>query len=150
MKHEREFDTNYFHNPHVQGVNYSLFIMLVKEMVLMTSKGQSGAAPLASPLLSSQSSDLYYVFCVSLPPHHETTKGRVYIVAIRSRRVRGVQDCVKTMLGAKGGAHHVARVVACMVGPLSYLVASLVDIFFSRSSISRRNDVVNFLGPFDV
>jgi hypothetical protein len=32
MKHKREFDTSYFHNSHVQGVNYSLFIMLLKEM----------------------------------------------------------------------------------------------------------------------
>jgi hypothetical protein len=36
---------------------YSLFIMLLKEMVLMELKGQPGAAPAASPLLSSQSSD---------------------------------------------------------------------------------------------
>jgi hypothetical protein len=56
MKHEREFDTSYFHNPHVQGVNYSLFIMLLKEMVSMESNGQPGAA-LAVTLLSSQSSD---------------------------------------------------------------------------------------------
>jgi hypothetical protein len=53
MKHEREFNTNYFHNPHVQGVNYSLFIMLLKEMVSTELKGQSGAAPTVSPLLSS-------------------------------------------------------------------------------------------------
>jgi hypothetical protein len=49
MKHEREFDTSYFHNPYVQGVNYSLFIMLLKEMVSMESKGQPGAAPAVSP-----------------------------------------------------------------------------------------------------
>jgi hypothetical protein len=57
MKHEREFDTTYFHNPHFQGVNYFLFIMLLKEMVSMESKGQPGAAPLASSNLSSQSAD---------------------------------------------------------------------------------------------
>jgi hypothetical protein len=39
MKHEREFDTNYFHNPIVQGVNYSVFIMLLKEMELMEMRG---------------------------------------------------------------------------------------------------------------
>jgi hypothetical protein len=53
MKHEREFYISYFHNPHVQGVNYSIFIMLLKEMVSMESKGQPGAALVASSLLSS-------------------------------------------------------------------------------------------------
>jgi hypothetical protein len=37
---EREFDTSYFHNPIVQGVNYSLFIMSLEEMVSMELKGQ--------------------------------------------------------------------------------------------------------------
>jgi hypothetical protein len=49
MKHKREFDISYFHNPIVQGVNYSLFIMLLKEMVSMESKEQPGVAPAASP-----------------------------------------------------------------------------------------------------
>jgi hypothetical protein len=71
MKHEREFDISYFHNPIVQEVNYSLFIMLMKEIVSMESKGKSGAAPAASPLLSSQSSDQFCVFYVSPPPLHE-------------------------------------------------------------------------------
>jgi hypothetical protein len=39
MKHMREFYISYFHNPHVQGVNYSIFSMLLKEMVSMESKG---------------------------------------------------------------------------------------------------------------
>jgi hypothetical protein len=43
---------------------------------------------------------------------------------------------VKTMLEAKGGSHHVAKVVACMVGPLSCLVESPIDFFFSWSSVS--------------
>jgi hypothetical protein len=34
-------------------MNYSLFIMVLKEMVSMEVKGQPGAAPAASPLLSS-------------------------------------------------------------------------------------------------
>jgi hypothetical protein len=37
MKGEREFDTSYFHNPMIQGVNYFLFIMLLKKK---ESKGQ--------------------------------------------------------------------------------------------------------------
>jgi hypothetical protein len=75
MKHEREFDTSYFYNTHVQGVNYSLLIMLLKEMMSMESKGKPGAAPAASPLLSSQSLDPYGVFHVSLPPPHKIAKG---------------------------------------------------------------------------
>jgi hypothetical protein len=39
MKHEREFDTSYFHIPYVQRVNYSLFIILLKEMASMELKG---------------------------------------------------------------------------------------------------------------
>jgi hypothetical protein len=50
---EREFDTSYFHNPIVQLVNYSLFIMLLKEMVSMELKRQLGAALEAYSLLSS-------------------------------------------------------------------------------------------------
>jgi hypothetical protein len=34
-------------------MNYSLFIMMVKEMVSMEANGQPGAAPAAPPLLSS-------------------------------------------------------------------------------------------------
>jgi hypothetical protein len=34
-------------------MNYSLFIMVLKETILMEMKGQPGAAPTASPLLSS-------------------------------------------------------------------------------------------------
>jgi hypothetical protein len=49
MKHKREFDTSFFHNPNSPGVNYSLFIMLLKEMVSMELKGQHGAALAASP-----------------------------------------------------------------------------------------------------
>jgi hypothetical protein len=55
---KREFDTSYFHNPIVQGVNYSLFIMVLEKMVSMETKGQPEAAPIVSPLLSSQSANL--------------------------------------------------------------------------------------------
>jgi hypothetical protein len=43
-----------------------------------------------------------------------------------------------------------ARGWACMVPALFLLVASPIDFFFSRSSISRKIDAANFLGPFDV
>jgi hypothetical protein len=81
------------------GVNYSLFIMVLKVMMSMESRGQLGAALSASPLLSSQPSDPYGVFHVFLPPYHEITEWEeVYIVGFRSRRSRRVQDCVKRML----------------------------------------------------
>jgi hypothetical protein len=83
MKHEKEFDTSYLHNPHVQGVNYSLFIMVLKEMMSMESKGQPGEAPTASPLLSSQSAYLYCVFHVSSPPPCEIARrGCIYYIVL--------------------------------------------------------------------
>jgi hypothetical protein len=61
----------------------------------MESKGQPGAAPAASPLLSLQSIDLFGVFRVSPPPRHEIARGVLYIVGFRSRRLRGDQDCIE-------------------------------------------------------
>jgi hypothetical protein len=77
---EREFDTSYFHNPIVQRVNYSLFIMLLKKMALKELKGQPGAASPASPLLSLKSIDMVCVFCISSLPHHKIARGVLYIV----------------------------------------------------------------------
>jgi hypothetical protein len=54
--------------------------------------GATGAAPAASPLISSQSADPYGLFRVSSSPRHEITQGVLYIVAFRSKRVRGDQD----------------------------------------------------------
>jgi hypothetical protein len=152
MKNEREFDTSYFRNTHVQGVNYSLFIMVLKEMMLMESRGQPGAALAASPLLSSQPSDLYGVFRVVLPPRHEITEwDEVYIVGFRSRRSRRVQDCVERTLEGRDGAHHAVSMWDRMPAyPLLILVVSPIDLFFSRSSISQKTDEAKFLGPFDV
>jgi hypothetical protein len=50
------------------------------------------------------------------------------------------------MLEAKDGPHHMARVVARMVGSLSYLMAFPVDLF-SQSSISLNNYVAKSLSP---
>jgi hypothetical protein len=52
-------------------MNYSLFIMVMKKMMSLEAKGQSGVAHAASPLLFSDSSDLYCVFFVYPLPHHE-------------------------------------------------------------------------------
>jgi hypothetical protein len=51
-------------------MNYSLFIMVTKEMVSMEVKGQQGMALAASPLLSSQSLDPFLgisSLCAALP-----------------------------------------------------------------------------------
>jgi hypothetical protein len=75
----------------------------------MESKGQPGAALVASPILSLQSSDLYGVFHVFLLPLAKSPKGDIYIVGFRSRRSRRVQDCVETMHEGEVGPHHAAR-----------------------------------------
>jgi hypothetical protein len=59
-------------------MNYSLFIMVMKEKMSMEAKGQPGADLATSPLLSSQSSDLYFIFYVSLPPHRKIARGHIY------------------------------------------------------------------------
>jgi hypothetical protein len=80
MKHEREFDTSYFHNRHIQGVRLH---HVADGDGVDGGKGQPGVAPAASPLLSLQSLDLYGVFCVSLSSPREIAKGGVYIVGFR-------------------------------------------------------------------
>jgi hypothetical protein len=56
----------------------------------MELKGQLGAAPAASRLLSSWSTDPFEVFCVSPPPDRKIARWGGYIlVGFRSRRVRG-------------------------------------------------------------
>jgi hypothetical protein len=58
-------------------MNYSLFIIVLKEIVSIESKGQLGAAPAASPLISSQSTDPYCIFCVSPPPLAKSLEGGI-------------------------------------------------------------------------
>jgi hypothetical protein len=60
-------------------MNYSLHIMMIKEMISMEAKGELEAALAASPLISSQSSDLIYVFSISTLPRHKITHGGGYI-----------------------------------------------------------------------
>jgi hypothetical protein len=79
-----------------KGWTTTLFIMVMKEIDSMESKGQLGAALAASPLLSTQSSNSYGVFRVSLVLHHEIDKGGIYIVDFRSRWFHRFQGCVKT------------------------------------------------------
>jgi hypothetical protein len=82
--HERDRH-NLFPQSHSSGMNYSLFIMVLKEMVSMEGKGQPGAAPAMSPLLSLQSIDLYCVFHVSPMLPHEITWGFLLITFMLGR-----------------------------------------------------------------
>jgi hypothetical protein len=52
----------------------------------MEVKGQPGAAPTASPVLSSQYAYPFCVFLVSPPPYHEIAQGISFIIGFRSRR----------------------------------------------------------------
>jgi hypothetical protein len=140
----------YFHNFHSLGGELLPLHHVAEGDGVDGVKRATGAAPAASPLLSLESSDQFRVFCVSLPPRVKSPKEGVYIVSFKSRRVRGVQDCIKTMHEGQYGPHHMARIVAGMVGPLSFLVASPIDFLFSRSSISQKNDVAKSLCLFDV
>jgi hypothetical protein len=149
MKHKREFDTSYFHNPHVQGVNYSLFIMLLKETMLMESKGatRSGSDSVFPHILAVFRS-VSCVLCFSAAPSRNHQR-RVYVVSFRSNPIHGVQDYIKMTLMARDGPRHAAMSVACMVGPLLALVASPIEFFFSGSCVSQENDVANSLGLSD-
>jgi hypothetical protein len=71
MKHEREFDTSYFQNPHSLGYE------LLPHHHVAEGDGVDGVGgqPEASPLLSLQSSNPYDVFRVSPPPHHKVARG---------------------------------------------------------------------------
>jgi hypothetical protein len=60
------------------------------------------------------------------------------MVGFRSRRSRGIQGCIERMHEAQDGPHHMAKKWSYMVGPLLHLVASPIDFFLSRSSISKK------------
>jgi hypothetical protein len=116
----------------------------------MESKGQPGAAPATSPLLSSHSAYPFLAFRVSRTSRYKITRGRVYIVGFRSRRVCGANDCINWTHEGESGPHHGTRLLNYKVGPISRLVVLPIDFFFSRCSISQKNDVAKILGPFDV
>jgi hypothetical protein len=115
-------------------MNYSLVIMVLKEMVSMESRG-SRVVPVASPLLSLQSIDPFIVFRISPPPHRNNAKGGIYS-QYRSRRVHGGEFCDNWTHEVPSGTYHVGQVLDRIVGPILALVVFPVDFFFSSSSIS--------------
>jgi hypothetical protein len=143
------YDTSYFHNPHSPGDELLPLHHGEEGYGVMEAKGQLGAALAAAP---SFPCCLYisFVFFVFLRHPPARSLEGIYILGFRSRRFRGVQDCVKTTHDGKVVPHNTTRIVACMVGPLSYLAAFHVDFLLSWSYISPKNDVEKTLGPFDV
>jgi hypothetical protein len=129
--YKREFDTS-----------YSLFIMVLKEMVLMESMGQPAAASPASPLLSSQSVDLFHVFFVSATPLQNHKRG-VYIVDLG--QVESMEPKFAAIVPmSQRWAHHAASMSAHVVPPLLCLVAFPIDFssdvpLFSRKMIWQKD-----------
>jgi hypothetical protein len=107
----------------------------------------SGSSSVSPPILIVQGFVL--CICVSLPPHYEITRGGVYS-RFRSRRVGGAKVCSSGTHEVPYRPHHAARKLAHMMGALLALVMFHIDFFFSWSSISRKNDVVKRMGPFDI
>jgi hypothetical protein len=101
--------------------------MVMKEMVWMEVKGQSGAALAMSPLLSSQYLDPYCVFSVSPSPHR--------------KKVLESHICQDTSIEAKkvgkgplvGDGHHLmsthAYILVDSVGPPSAKVCRTTASF---------------------
>jgi hypothetical protein len=122
---------------------------LMEAMVSMESMVQPRAAPAASPLLFSQSSNQIHIFCVSPPTHREIARVVLYIVSFRSRRVHGVQDCIKMMHEGEMGPTAWSRggpVLSPLFPPsLRSLLTSSFTVFYLL-----KKDVTNCLGPFDI
>jgi hypothetical protein len=90
MKHERDFDTSNFQNPHSIGHELLPLHHVVEGDRVDGVKGQPGVAPSASPSYPYilQISFVYFVF-LHCPIAKSPERG--YIVSFMSRRVHGVQ-----------------------------------------------------------
>jgi hypothetical protein len=134
---------------HSPRINYSLFIMVPKEMVSMKVKGQLRAAPIASSLLSSQSADPYCVFHVTPPPHREISWGVPFIAGFRSKQFHNGKVCSSGTHEAPDGPHHAAKKSGHVVG---VLVCTLWHSPLTSSShgpsLSRKMTWQKRLGPF--
>jgi hypothetical protein len=129
VKHKREFDTSYLHNPIVQHKLLPLHHETNKIMS-MEAKRQPGAAPTTSSILSSHCADLFRLFCVSTPPHRKIARG-LYIASFMSRRFRRAKVCIVGTHKGGDGIHHAGQKSGCVVGALFLLVAFPIDFFFS-------------------
>jgi hypothetical protein len=74
MKHKREFDTSYLHNPHSLGGELLPLHYVAEGDGVNGVEVATRSGPTVSPLLSSQSSDPYNKLRVSLPPHHKIAR----------------------------------------------------------------------------
>jgi hypothetical protein len=91
------------------------------------------------------------VLCISCfsAAHCEITRMVLVIVGYRSRRFHQANFCIDWTHKVGVRPHHVARKWAHVLLPLFHLVAFSVD-FFSRSSISWKNNMAKRLGPLNV
>jgi hypothetical protein len=130
-------------------MNYSLFIMVIKEMMLMEAKGQPRAALTSSPLLPSKSSDPYCVFYAPPPVRRKIAQGVIYIVGFRSRWFRRGKEIQRRAHTREVGTYHVARSGDHMVGAFLPRGASCW-LFLLTIFVSLKNNVPKILGVFDV
>jgi hypothetical protein len=103
----------------------------------MESKGQSGAAPTTSPSYPCSLQTVSCILCFS-STRREITRGVLYIVDFRSRRVRGVQDCIETM--------HEGQVGPTMRPGVGSHDASLMTPKWMRSTVVPLN-IYKFVEP---
>jgi hypothetical protein len=74
----------------------------------------------------------------------------VYIDVFRSRQFYRDEVCDVWAHEAKDHLYHAGNMWAHVFPSLLVLVAFLIEFFFSRSSISRKNNAAKRLGPFDI
>jgi hypothetical protein len=128
----KEIDTSYFHNLIVQWCTTPFTSWWWCHWRRRDNWEKLGSVfpPILAVFIS-----VLCILCFAAPSWN-SPGGVIYIVGFRSRWFRrGEQSCKRVHEG-EVGAHHMARGGACVVPPLSCLVDLLVDLFFSRSSIS--------------
>jgi hypothetical protein len=121
--------------------------MVLKEMVSMELKGQPGAALHRLP--SNLCRSVMYI-SVSPPPVVRSQGWVLYIVVFRSRWFRQAKVCSVWTHEEESGSYHMGQLLGFVVDALFHLVAFPVNLFFSWSSNSRKNDGTKRLGPFDI
>jgi hypothetical protein len=117
-------------------MNYSLFIMVLKEMVSMEVKWQPEAASTSYYLLSF--AVCRYVLCihVSPPPHREIAQGSFYSCFL-VKKVPSSQSLHRLDPRGGDGPHQLAIFIGREVGVL-HLMIFPVDFLFSWSFISKK------------
>jgi hypothetical protein len=153
MKHEREFDTSYFHNPHVQGWTTPSSSWCWRRCCRCSRRATGSSFKSFSPTILAVFMSIWCILWFSVALLQNCQRG-VYIVGFMSRRFCRVQDCIEARHEVGDGSHHVASrwvsIFPYLFSLVAFLMSFLIDLFFSRSYISQKNDVAKSLCPFDV